>query len=120
MAKRRKRKPSIRANFYAIEKIIYKKRKYIYVSNPKGYLYSGASILVKVTKDDLPSYFVPARYKKCCGYIRTNKVKSLMYLPGNNNHFICDDILLISYKDDIAVDPSDLYGYRGYQIYIFG
>ena len=121
MRKRRKSRPLVRANFYSIEKIIYKKRKYLYISNPKGYLYSGASILVKVTKDDLPPYFVPVRYKKCYGFIRTNKVKSLIYLPANgNNHFLKDDVLLISYNGKIEKDSNDLFGYRNYQLYIYG
>lgn len=120
MAKR-KRKPTIRANFYSIERIIYRKRKYLYLTNPKGYLFSGAATLVKVTKEDLPGYFVPARYKKCYGFIRTNKVKSLVYIPNNScSHFLKDDILLISYKDEIIKDPCDLYGFKNYQLYIYG
>ena len=118
---RRKRKPTIRANFYSIEKIIYRKRKYLYITNPKGYLFSGATTLVKVTKEDLPVCFAPARYKKCYGFVRTNKVKSLVYIPSNSdNHFLKDDVLLISYKDEIIKDPGDLYGFKNYQLYIFG
>lgn len=118
---RRKRKPTIRANFYSIERIIYRKRKYIYITNPKGYLFSGASTLVKITKEDLPKCFVPARYKKCFGFLRTNRVKSLVYIPNHSNsHFLKDDVLLISYRDEIVQDPGDLYGFKNYQLYIFG
>lgn len=121
--KKRIRKPSIRANFYSIEKIVYKKRRFQYVTNPKGYLYSGATIQVKVKKEDLPSYFVPGRFKKCYGFIRTNKVKDLVYLSRTeDNHFMKDDILLISYDTPIVKDNScgDLFNYRGYDEYIFG
>lgn len=122
MARKRKRKPQVRANFYSVEKIIYKRRRFQYISNSKGYLYSGASILVKVTKDDLPPYFVPGRFKKCFGYIRTNKVKSLVYLSKDNGHFLKDDVLLISYNDEIIHDNQcgDLFNYQGYDGYIFG
>ena len=118
---RRKRKPTIRANFYSIERITYKKRKYLYLTNPRGYLFSGAATLVKITKEDLPVCFVPARYKKCYGFIRTNKVKSIVYIPNSSDsHFLKDDVLLISYKDEIIKDPGDLYGFKNYQLYIFG
>lgn len=123
MAKRRKRKPSVRANFYSIEKIIYRKKKFLYLNSPKGYLFSGATIPVKIRKEDLPPYFVPGRFKKCYGFIRTNKVKSIIYLPSkNSDHFIKDDILLISYDKEIIEDHDfgDLFGYRGYEEYIFG
>lgn len=121
--KKRNRKPAIRANFYSIEKIVYKKRRFQYITNPKGFLYSGATILVKVTKDDLPIYFVPGRFKKCYGFIRTNKVKDLVYLTRTaDNHFLKDDVLLISYNQPIIKDPfvGDIFGYHGYDEYIFG
>lgn len=121
--KKRTRKPAIRANFYSIEKIIYKKRRFQYITNPKGYLFSGATILVKVTKEDLPEYFVPGRFKKCYGFIRTNKVKYIVYLNRtNSHHFMKDDVLLISYDQSIIKDATagDLFGYRGYDEYIFG
>lgn len=124
MARKKKtRKPSIKANFYSIEKIVYKKKRFQYISNPKGYLYSGATILVNVKKEDLPAYFVPGRFKKCYGYIRTNKVKDVVYLARtDSDHFIKDDILLISYNGSIVKDDScgDLFHYRGYDEYIYG
>ena len=123
MVKRRKRKPRIRANFYSIEKIIYRCKNFKYVSNSKGYLYSGASIMVKITKDDLPAYFVPGRIRKCFGYIRTNKVKDLVFIPRtSDNHFLKDDILLISYNEPIIKDSccGDLFNYYGYDEYILG
>ena len=123
MRKRRKRKPVIRANFYSIEKIIYRKKKFFYIASPKGHLFSGATIPVKVRKEDLPPCFVPGRFKKCYGFIRTNKVKSLIYLPSKNSgHFIKDDVLLISYNKEIIEDRNsgDLFGFSGYEEYIFG
>ena len=109
-----------KSRLYTIEKLVYRDGNLRYVHDENGYLFAQARYPTKIKPEDLPPWYVYGRYYKCFGYMSAKGVVDLKYLPNRFlNHFLKDDVLLISYSKLITKanidDPAanDLLGYTG-------
>ena len=81
-----------------------------YFSN-KPYLYSNFIYKTKITKEDLPEWFVYGRYHKRFGYLSSKNIIKIKYKPNMwINHYLRDDNLILKYDDslEIWVDGFDI------------
>ena len=94
---------------YMIEKIRYDRveKRHRYVRDPEGYLFADGVYPTKVKPEDLPDWYVYGRYYKCFGYISAKDVKHMVYVPNKTfNHMFKDDMLYISYQEEISEVPN--------------
>lgn len=114
----------INQSFYSIQKIVNINHSFQYIKDENGYLFSGGIYPTKIKPDDLPEWYVYGRYYKCFGYMSAKGIADLKYIPNLwVNHFLKDDLLLVSYHDPIKeIEPSNsfLERYDGYDERIFG
>jgi len=114
----------IKSNLYMKSKLVRKDRELRLESDPQGFLFSEGRYPTKILPSDLPEWYVHGYMYKRHGYISAKGVKHLLYLPNYTfeNHLHKDDLLLISYKDEI--DPyqteSGTAWYKGYNYVIYG
>lgn len=81
-----------------------------YKELPDGRLYSNLKYPTKLTKEDMPDWYMPGRFYKHHGFINSKGVVDIVYVPNYIfNHFHKDDILYISYKDKIQATPIKNY-----------
>ena len=74
-----------------------------YESLPDGCLYSNRNRPTKITKEDIPEYYMHGRFYKHFGWLCAKGVKHLVYEPNYIfNHFHKDDDLYISYDKPIT------------------
>ena len=113
-----------RKNLYTIEKIVWVNHQMQYVRDKDGYLFSDALYPTKIRPEDLPAWYVHGRYYKRWGYLSAKGVADLKYVPDLRvNHFLKDDLLLISYRESIreVPDGNELgERYAGFEICISG
>lgn len=76
-----------------------------YMENEDGTLFAGP-YKTKNKPTDLSEWYIYGRFYKRFGYLSTKGISDLLYLPNKVfNHFLRDDMLLVSYGGKI-VDPS--------------
>lgn len=113
----------IKSNIYHIEKIMFEPKKgHYYYRDPDGYLFSNFTYKTKIKPEDLPDYYVFGRYYKRWGFLCSEGVKSVYYRPLLwINHFLRDDLLFISYKNE-KIDEADIenFGYKTFDYFISG
>ena len=86
---------------YTIEDLKYLNGRWQYVRCEDGTLFSGP-YRTKIKPEDLPQWYVYGRYYKRFGYMSTNGITDLLYIPNRfSNHYLKDDCLLISYGGKI-------------------
>lgn len=93
---------------YTIEDLKFLNRRWQYVRNEDGTLFSGP-YRTKIKPEDLPVWYVYGRYYKRFGYMSTKGITDLLYIPNRfSKHYLKDDCLLISYGGKIreAVIPE--------------
>jgi len=99
--------------WYSIEKIQWDGKQHHYVKNPNGYLYSKSKYNTKIKAEDLPKWYIYGRFYKRFGYLSAKGVIDLHYIPNKTfNHFLRDDLLIISYNKKIdknLSNPSTLF-----------
>lgn len=111
------------SNIYHIEKIMYEPKKgFYYYEDPNGYLFSNFKYRTKIKPEDLPDYYVYGRFYKRWGFLCSEGVKGVYYKPLLwINHFLRDDLLFISYKNE-QIDEIDVedFGYKTFDYFISG
>ena len=95
------KKKKITAKLYTVRKFTHPLLR-ASSSLTNGCLYSEGQYNTKITKDDLPEWFVEGIIYKTYGYISAKGVKSLRYQPFFLNHLYRDDCLYISYDKEIT------------------
>lgn len=108
----------IRQILYSEQKLVRKDNRLQYIENPDGYLYADMIYPTKIKAEDLPEWFIYGRYYRCWGYLSAKGVADLKYIPNLwINHFLKDDLLLISYHEPIEqISESKQFWerYKGY------
>jgi len=116
-------KKKINSKIYHIEKILYDKDNgFYYYKNPDGYLFSNFIYQTKIKPEDLPDWYIFGRYYKRWGFLSVKDVKGIFYKPNLwINHFLKDDLLFISYKNE-KIDETDIqdFGYKTFDYIISG
>lgn len=85
-------------------------KKFSYIGN-EPYLYSNFIFKTKITKEDLPEWFVYGRFHKRIGYLSSKNIIKIKYKPNMwINHYLRDDNLILNYNDslEIWVDGFDI------------
>ena len=114
-------KKRIRATLYMDSKINMK--PFSVEHDPSGFLFAQGKYRTKILPADLPEYFVYGYLYKRHGYISARGVKHLVYVPNYfTNHLHKDDMLFISYRDQIEPYESEhgLSWYKGYDESVSG
>lgn len=71
------------------------------------YLFSNFHYKTKITKEDLPEWYVFGRYYKRFGYLSAKGVKYVKYHPNMwTNHYLRDDYLEITYSNNKVFEIS--------------
>ena len=99
-----------------------KEHGHYYYRDPDGYLFSNFTYKTKIKPEDLPDYYVFGRFYKRWGFLCAEGVKGIYYRPLLwINHFLRDDLLFISYKNE-KIDEADMekYGYETFDYFICG
>lgn len=85
--------------------------------------FTGQVYSTKLTKADLPEYFVYGRFYKNWGYLSAKGVRDLKFKPNMwINHLIRDDILYVSYYKPIKIVKKETpngYEYDEYENYTY-
>lgn len=114
------------ASYYTTYKYQNTQGQYIKITGENDTLFSKGIYPTKVTKKDLPPWYMSALlYAYTPGFIKTKGVKYLYYKPNFfSNHMFKDDFLFISYKNPILKDEeknsSLVFGLSGYDEFMFG
>lgn len=99
-----------------------RKRGFYYYRDPDGYLFSNFKYKTKIKPEDLPHYYVFGRFYKRWGFLSSEGVKGIYYRPLLwINHFLRDDLLFISYKNE-EIDQVDIknFSYKTFDYFISG
>ena len=88
------------------------------VTSEDGSLFSGV-YKTKIYPEDLPEWYKKDRYYKRQGYMSTQGIVDMVYIPSQLGTFLKDDVLLVSYVNRIEKIQSEtawpIYkSYRGY------
>jgi len=114
----------IKRHIYYVEQIKNVDGDIRYVTNADGSLFSGV-YKTKIFPEDLPEWYKQDRYYKRLGYMSTQGIVDMVYIPSRLGTFLKDDVLLVSYVNKIEKlhnDPSlPIYQcYRGYDEEVSG
>ncbi len=111
-------------SFYSIEKIVYSDHRHRYIRNEEGYLFADGIYLTKIKAENLPEWYVYGKFYKQFGYMSAKEVVDLKYFPDMwTNHFLKNDVLLISYHqtiEQISNEGTLQEMYSGFDEYISG
>lgn len=114
----------IKANYYSVDKIGFDRqtKRYIRITNPNDCLYSGATYITKLRKEDLPEWYVEGYFYKHHGFMNTKGITDIYYRPcWFSNHFLKDDFLYLKFGGKMTI--SDKPGWdavQGYDEYVYG
>lgn len=94
------------------------------ITNADGSLFSGV-YKTKIYPEDLPEWYRPDRYYKKMGYMSTQGIVDMVYIPSELGTFLKDDILLVSYVNKIEQIHHDYshpvsQNFRGYDEEVTG
>ena len=94
------------------------------MTSEDGSLFSGV-YKTKIYPDDLPEWYKQDRYYKRQGYMSTQGIVDMVYIPSQLGTFLKDDVLLVSYVNKIEKIQSEtawpIYkSYRGYDEEVSG
>ena len=114
----------IRRHIYYIEQIKKVDGVLKSVTSEDGSLFSGV-YKTKIYPDDLPEWYKQDRYYKRQGYMSTQGIVDMVYIPSQLGTFLKDDVLLVSYVNRIEKIQSEtawpIYkSYRGYDEEVSG
>lgn len=114
----------IRRHIYYIEQLKLVDGKIRSVTNADGSLFSGV-YKTKIFPKDLPEWYKMDRYYNRMGYMSTQGIVDMVYVPSQLGTFLEDDVLLVSYVNKIEklnTEPSlpAYQCYRGYDEEISG
>ena len=114
----------IRRHIYYVEQLKKVDGEIQSVTNPDGSLFSGV-YKTKIFPEDLPEWYRQDRYYKRLGYMSTQGIVDMVYIPSRLGTFLKDDVLLVSYVNKIEKLHSDqslptYQCYRGYDEEISG
>lgn len=90
----------IKRHIYYVEQIKKVDGAIISVTNEDGSLFSGV-YKTKIYPEDLPEWYKQDRYYKRWGYMSTQGIVDMVYIPSQLGTFLKDDILLVSYVNKI-------------------
>jgi len=89
-----------------------KRRGFVIVEDPDGYLFSGGIFPTRIRAEDLPEWYVFGYMYKCHGYLSAKGVKYLKYRASHySNHMFKDDFLYISYDQPITEAGDSSFSY---------
>lgn len=75
---------------------------------PDGRLYAQGIYPTKLTKDDLPEWYVYGRFYKRWGWLSTKGITDMLYRPSAySNHFLKDDCLMLAYGGKISIKDGE-------------
>ena len=114
----------IRRHIYYIEQIKKVDGVLKSVTSEDGSLFSGV-YKTKIYPEDLPEWYKKDRYYKRQGYMSTQGIVDMVYIPSQLGTFLKDDVLLVSYVNRIEKIQSEtawpIYkSYRGYDEEVSG
>ena len=114
----------IRRHIYYVEQLKKVDGAVKYVTNEDGSLFSGV-YKTKIFPEDLPEWYKQDRYYKRWGYMSTQGIVDMVYIPSQLGTFLKDDILLVSYVNKIEKIHNEqslpIYKcYRGYDEEVSG
>ena len=91
----------IRRHIYYVEQLKKVDGEIQSVTNEDGSLFSGV-YKTKIFPEDLPEWYKQDRYYKRLGYMSTQGIVDMVYIPSQLGTFLKDDVLLVSYVNKIA------------------
>ena len=114
----------IKRHIYYVEQLKKVDGAVKYVTNEDGSLFSGV-YKTKIFPEDLPEWYKQDRYYKRWGYMSTQGIVDMVYIPAQLGTFLKDDILLVSYVNKIEKIHNEqsfpIYKcYRGYDEEVSG
>ena len=114
----------IRRHIYYIEQIKKVDGENKYVTSEDGSLFSGV-YKTKIFPRDLPEWYKQDRYYQRWGYMSTQGIVDMIYIPSQLGTFLKDDVLLVSYVNKIEKIQNEqswpIYKcYRGYDEEVSG
>ena len=114
----------IRRHIYYVEQLKNVDGELCYVTNPDGSLFSGV-YKTKIFPEDLPEWYRLDCFYKRQGYMSTQGIVDLVYIPSQLGTFLKDDVLLVSYVNKIEKLHHDqsfpvYQNYRGYDEEVTG
>ena len=81
-------------------------------------MFSDGIYPTKITKSNLPNWYIYGRYYKCFGYLSAKSVKDVVYIPNTTfNHMFKYDNLLISYDKKIIKNQNNNFAINSYTNY---
>lgn len=114
----------IRRHIYYVEQLKQVNGQIQHVSNPDGSLFSGI-YRTKILPQDLPEWYKQDWYYNRKGYMSTQGIVDMVYIPSQLGTFLIDDTLLVSYVNKIEKTHNDRdlpvsQCYRGYDEEVSG
>ena len=77
------------------------------ISAPEGCFFTAGGKVVRLTKEEIPEWYIYVRTYRIFGYLDSKNVKYLVYSPNYvTNHLYKDDFLYVSYKKPIVIDED--------------